>query len=114
MKPDEVEMRGDVMVPPDVAALDGKKVFIKGYIRPDSTPYRQNINRFLLVRDNQQCCFGDISTVNYFDQMAVALGKDYTLNYSPGVFRMGGTLHINPRNIGRGQPVYTLDADYAN
>ena len=36
-EPDEVELRGDHLVPPDVAALDGKKVFIKGYIRPDST-----------------------------------------------------------------------------
>ena len=36
MKPDAIQERGGVVVPPDIAALDGKKVFIKGYIRPDS------------------------------------------------------------------------------
>ena len=33
-KPDEVDLRGNHFIPPDVAALDGKKVFIKGYMRP--------------------------------------------------------------------------------
>ena len=113
MRPDEVEERGNVMIPPDIEALDGKKVFIKGYIRPDSTPYRQNINKFLLVRDNQQCCFGDISTVNYFDQMAVDLQGKKTVDYSQGVFRIGGTLRVNPHNLNRGQPVFALEADYA-
>lgn len=112
MRPDEVEQRGNTFIPRDIEALDGKKVFIKGYIRPDSTPYSKNINKFLLVRDNMQCCFGDISTVNYFDQMAVTLA-DKTVDYNTGVFRIGGVLHLHPHNIDRRQPVFTLDADYA-
>jgi hypothetical protein len=113
LRPDEVEKKGDEAIPADVAALDGKKVFIKGYIRPDSTPYRQNISKFLLVRDNQQCCFGDISSVNFYDQMAVALAAKKTVDYSSGVLRMGGVLRINPRNLNRGKPVFSLEADYA-
>src|SRR3954471_16899673 len=57
MKPDELQERGGLVVPPDIAALDGKPVFIKGYIRPDSITVPRGIKKFLLVRDNNQCCF---------------------------------------------------------
>jgi hypothetical protein len=115
MKPDAVELRGDVYIPPDVAALDGKKVFIKGYIRPDSTQYRQNIGQFLLVRDNNQCCFGDISSVKYFDQIAVLMQGDLRVNYHSGLFRLGGTLRVLPQNAREhaSGPAYLLEADYA-
>src|SRR5215203_3337643 len=36
MKPDELQERNGLVVPPDVTSLEGKSVFIKGYIRPDS------------------------------------------------------------------------------
>lgn len=114
LAPDEVEQRGDVLVPPDVQALDGKKVFIKGYMRPDSTPFKENINRFLLVRDNNQCCFGDLTAVKYFDQVMVEM-KSSVVDYTSGVYRMGGTLRVSPENArnGRGAPVFALEADYA-
>ena len=41
---------------PDVKALDGQKVFIKGYMYP--TKQMQGLKTFLLVKDNAQCCFG--------------------------------------------------------
>jgi hypothetical protein len=115
LKPDEVELRGDHYIPPDIAALDGKKVFIKGYIRPDSTNngLRRNISQFLLVRDNNQCCFGDMSTVKYFDQVAVKTNDRLTLDFSFGLRRIGGTLHIAPQNLGGGAPVFSLVADHA-
>ena len=61
MKPDELQERGGVIVPPEIAALEGKTIFIKGYIRKDSIKSMMGIDEFLLVRDNQQCCFGDLS-----------------------------------------------------
>lgn len=114
-KPDDIDMRGNHLVPPDVAALDGRKVFIKGYFRPDSAKYTANVKRFLLVRDNNQCCFGDLSAVNFFDQVAVTMAGARTVDYSTKVFRMGGKLHIRPENAtnGAGLPVYTLEADHA-
>ncbi|RIK73795.1 MAG: hypothetical protein DCC67_17500 [Planctomycetota bacterium] len=121
LRPDEVELRGNQLVPPDVAKLDGQKVFIKGYMRPGShysdggSAVGNGIRTFLLVRDNAQCCFGDLSSVQYYDQVAVAMATDERLTYSPGLFRMGGTLRIKPENAGntsRG-PTYILEADYA-
>jgi hypothetical protein len=99
-----------------VAALDGKRVFIKGYIRPDSVKVTRGIDRFLLVRDNNQCCFGDLSTVKYYDQMLVTMAGSRRVDYSDGVFRMGGILKVEPENaVGRPlAPVFSLQADYAN
>jgi hypothetical protein len=114
MKPDELQERGGVAVPPDVASLEGKKVFIKGYIRPDSITVPRGIDRFLLVRDNNQCCFGDATKMKYYDQIDVAMTGDKRVDYSQGVFRIGGILHVeqNPAG-GSGPPVFTLKADYA-
>ncbi len=114
-RPDEVELRGRVLVPPDIAALDGKKVFIKGFIRADSTSQRHNIRNFLLVRDNYQCCFGDLSKVKFYDQVLVTVDESLHIDFSNRVIRMGGTLHVLPDNIpkGPGHPAYTLEADYA-
>jgi hypothetical protein len=117
LKPDEVDLRGNHNVPPEIAALDGKKVFIKGYIRPDSTNngYSKNISAFLLVRDSNNCCFGDLSTVKYFDQMLVQMqGKD-RVDYSTGLFRLGGTFRVLPQNArDRAEgPAFILEADYA-
>jgi hypothetical protein len=85
-RPDEVEIRGDVLVPPDIKALDGKKVFIKGYIRP-----------------------------KYFDQIDVTTTGKVTVDSSLRVFRLGGVLRVLPENIFKGPtvPVFKLEADYA-
>jgi hypothetical protein len=103
-----------VPIPREVLALDGKKVFIKGYMREDSTPVRNNVRRFLLVRDNNECCFGDISNLKYYDQVKVDFKENLTTNYSTRLFRIGGTLRIHPENVARGAevPVYTMEADY--
>jgi hypothetical protein len=116
MKPDEIQERGDVKVPPEIAALDGQKVFIKGYIRPDSIPISKGIDRFLLVRDNNQCCFGDISTIKYYDQIDVDMVGSRRIDYHQGIFRMGGVLRVQLENLakGPGNPVFALQADYAN
>jgi hypothetical protein len=116
MRPDSIEERGGVVVPPEIAALNGKKVFIKGYIRPDSVTVTRGIDRFLLVRDNNQCCFGDLSTIKYYDQMDVNMVGSRRVDYRQGVFRMGGILKIEPENraFGSRSPVFSLEADYSN
>jgi hypothetical protein len=116
MKPDEIQERGGVTVLPEIAALDGKKIFIKGYIRPDSITVSHGIDRFLLVRDNNQCCFGDASSIKYYDQIDVDMVGSQRVDYDQGVFRIGGVLRVKPENLtkGPGRPVFTLQADYAN
>lgn len=116
MKPDAVESAGRQAVPPDIQELIGQRVFLKGFIRPDSTNngLRRGITEFLLVRDNNQCCFGDLSKVEFYDQVAVELTGDLATNYHSGVFRLGGELAVRPGVIARGEPVlvYEMAADY--
>jgi hypothetical protein len=115
LRPDEVDERGGKVVSPDVMALDGKKVFIKGYIRPGTENFRQNATRFLLVRDNNQCCFGDITTVKYYDQVKVDMVDRLTVDCSLKLFRLGGVLRVFPENAYKGPdaPVFALEADKA-
>ncbi len=113
-RPDEVEQRGNLLVPRDVQKLDGQKVFIKGFMRADSIQYSHNVREFRLVRDNNQCCFGDLSKVKYFDQVLVSTVGSLSTDYSTGIYRVGGILHVHPENIlrGVGYPVYTLEANH--
>jgi len=115
MKPTEADTVNGDDIPPEVAEFikSGEPVFIKGYIRPDSIKFQKNLNNFLLVRDNQQCCFGDLSKVMYFDQIQVKLGTGLTTDYHSGVFRLGGKLKVAPGDPRVGTPLtYELVADY--
>jgi hypothetical protein len=120
LRPDEVDLRGNHAIPPEIEKLAGQRVFIKGYMRPGAhysaggSAVSSGIASFLLVRDNAQCCFGDLSTVKYFDQMAVALKGKLRTDYHSGLFRIGGVLRVFPENARdmAGGPAYALEADY--
>jgi hypothetical protein len=113
-RPDDRDERAGIPIPKEVQALNGKRVFIKGYFRQDSSPISRNVKSFLLVRDNNQCCFGDLSSVKYYDQVKVDLADKLTTDYSSRLFRVAGTLRIEPQSLmpGSQRPVYYLDADY--
>lgn len=42
----------------EIKKLDGVKVKLRGYILPSTLFKETNIDQFVLVRDNQECCFG--------------------------------------------------------
>src|SRR5262245_33959980 len=44
------------MLTPGIESMNGQKIRIRGYILP--TPQQHGIRQFVLVRDNQECCFG--------------------------------------------------------
>lgn len=115
MKPTESDLLANRLVPKDVqeAIAAETPVFIKGFIRPDSVRFTRNINDFLLVRDNQECCFGDLSKVQFFDQIKVKLGPGMTTDLSRKMFRLGGVLRVGPGDPSLGAPLtYHLEADY--
>jgi hypothetical protein len=116
MKPSADDELAGRPVPESIAKLiaSGQEVFIKGYIRQDSVDYRVGNKQFLLVRDNNECCFGDRSKVMYFDQIMVTLDGDLTVDYATRLFRVGGVLSVRPGDPAQGEPVlvYSLKADY--
>ncbi len=55
----DIEPDGDFersMLTDPIRKLDGRRIRIRGYILP--TARKRGIKEFVLVRDNQECCFG--------------------------------------------------------
>ncbi len=48
----------DSLLTDEIRELDGTKVKLRGYILPSTLFSETNISQFVLVRDNQECCFG--------------------------------------------------------
>lgn len=71
----------------DVKELEGKNIFVKGFMYP--TRDTENLKSFLLVKDSDKCCFGgepaltdmiivemkDGQTVDFHDRMVAVSGK---------------------------------------
>ncbi|MFV2065832.1 MAG: DUF4190 domain-containing protein [Pirellulales bacterium] len=113
LQPDERAVRRGDPVSQDILQLNGQKVFIKGYMRPSSQQFQ--LNEFLFVRDNNQCCFGALNKVKYFDQILVRTVGPLRVDYRVGLLRIGGILRVHPAEarLGPGHAVFTLEADYA-
>ncbi|MBL9125331.1 MAG: DUF4190 domain-containing protein [Planctomycetaceae bacterium] len=108
LQPD-ASRQGEIF-PPSALELDGKRVFIKGYVKPGAQA--GGIKEFLLVRDLRECCFGD-STPKLTDMVLVRLQDPLRADFSLWPRGLAGTLHVKPDALGRPDSVlYSLDADY--
>ncbi len=90
--------------------LNGKKVFIKGYVGPNAK--KNNLKKFTLVWTLEQCCFG--TTPEATHQIAIVLADGLSVDYGVRPKRLTGTLKVNP-NVPEGAPGFTgyyrLEAD---
>jgi hypothetical protein len=92
-------------VPKSALSLDGKQVFIKGYVYP--TRQQTNIKKFVLCRDNGDCCFGGEPKLT--DKILVELKDPLELTYSMRQFKLAGTFKVLPADSDDvGQVVYQL------
>ena len=80
------------MLTPTINALDKKRVKIRGFMLPSHLS--AGIPRFILVRDNQQCCFGPGAAL--FDALAVEMRKGETTQYEYFPITVEGVFHIDP------------------
>lgn len=110
LQPDETQP-GQV-VPPEALALEGKKVFIKGYVYPGNRT--DGIQEFLLVRDQGDCCFGGNPKIT--ERILVKLDEPLRLSYKPRLHRLGGVFHVEAQDQAidgaAGGLLYHLQADY--
>ncbi|MBW3598309.1 MAG: DUF3299 domain-containing protein [Planctomycetes bacterium] len=98
-------------IPPEAKALDGKKVFIKGYVYPDGQ--QNNIRQFVLVPDRGTCCFGGQPKLT--DMIEVTIRTDDRIKYSYQMRKLAGVLRVDDRLkpvSGLGGVYYQLDAEY--
>lgn len=78
------------LIPPSAKTLEGKRIFIKGYIYPGQQT--SGITRFLLVRDQGSCCFGGNPKVT--DRIQVTLAEPLTLTFETRLFKLAGVFHV--------------------
>jgi hypothetical protein len=66
------------LLTPKIEDLFGQRIRIRGYMYP--TLKRRGLTGFVLVRDNQECCFGPGAAL--FDCIRVEMHPDKTAEYS--------------------------------
>lgn len=103
-------VEGKGPIPDSAKALDGKRVFIKGFVYPSRQT--TGIKEFVLCRDNGSCCFGGQPKLN--DMIQVTLKEGMTLDYDTTMRNLGGTFRVSTKSAGEGlgQVLYQLEADY--
>ena len=93
--------------------LDGKRVFVKGYVHPGVADVGE-IRNFVLVPDMGTCCFGGQPDLS--DMIEVNVKGERGLRYSQRKRKLAGTFHISFRSkkvagdLNGGY--FALDADY--
>jgi hypothetical protein len=82
----------DELMPDWLKGLDGKSIRIRGFMYP--TYETEGIERFVLARDNQICCFGRDPKI--YDLVQVDMKSGKTTNYIPATraFDVVGTFRI--------------------
>ena len=70
--------------------FEGKRIKIRGYIRPS---FKQTgIEKFILVRDNQECCFGPGAMI--YDCMIVGMKKGTATEFTTRPITVEGEFYL--------------------
>ncbi len=77
----------------DVKSLDGLNVQLSGFILPTTLYSETNIQQFILVRDNQECCFGPGAAL--FDCVVVEMQDDHSTDFVTRPVTVYGKLKID-------------------
>jgi len=103
-------VEGTGPIPDTAKALDGQRVYIKGFVYPGRQT--TGLKEFVLCRDNGSCCFGGQPKLN--DMIQVTLKEPLTLNYDTTMRQLAGTFKVQPgaSKDGVGQVLYQLEADF--
>ncbi len=76
-------------LPPEVTALDGKRVEMSGFLYP--TRQVRDLKEFILTRDPGTCCYGPQTQWNHFLQVKIVKGPGVNFTREPitvvGIFR---------------------------
>jgi hypothetical protein len=78
------------MLPENIEAMFGKPIRIRGFILP--TAQKSGIRQFVLVRDNQECCFGPGAAL--YDCIFVEMNAGKTAEFSIRPVAVEGTFGL--------------------
>ncbi len=79
------------LLPKRVTALAGERIRIRGYILPSFQ--QTGLTQFVLVRDNQECCFGPGAALH--DCIVVRMEPGKTTSFSIRPVAVAGTFRID-------------------
>jgi len=100
---------GQWKLDPEVQSLDGKNVFIKGYMYP--VRQTEGLTSFILVKDSDKCCFGGQPKVN--DMILVEMQDGLAVDYKTGRVNVAGTFRTkSPNEGGELRPVYEMEGTH--
>jgi hypothetical protein len=102
------------LIGPEIEALTGKNIKIRGYILPASVFKQTGITGFVLVRDNMECCFGPGAAL--YDCIVVQMKPGKTTDFTVRPVAVEGTFKIeeleNPvEPDGNPIAIYHLDGE---
>jgi hypothetical protein len=86
-----VTYEGGQIPHPDLMAMEGKKIFLKGFMYPTGQIY--DLKSFLLVKDSDQCCFG--GEPKLVDMLGVYMKGPHLADYYSGRVSVAGTFRLN-------------------
>jgi hypothetical protein len=97
------------LLPARVTALERQPVRIRGYILPSFQ--QTGLTQFVLVRDNQECCFGPGAALH--DCVVVRMRPGRTANFSIRPVAVAGTFRVDELRgpDGKHLAIYALDGD---
>lgn len=81
------------MITKELKELDKKTFKLRGFILPTSVFQQNGIKQFVLVRDNQECCFGPGAAI--YDCVIVEMNPGKTTNFAIRVVTVKGKLEID-------------------
>jgi hypothetical protein len=98
------------MLTESIEALNGQKIRIRGYILP--TPQQRGIRQFVLVRDNQECCFGPGAAL--YDCILVEMKPGNTAEFTIRPIAVEGIFNIREFVMdGKHLAIYQMDGETA-
>jgi hypothetical protein len=99
-----------LMLPKEIEELNKKTIRIRGWILPASVFKQSGIDEFVLVRDNQECCFGPGAAL--YDCIMVKMEKGKTANYTTRPVAVKGKFEIEELKFpdGKHYAIYKMTA----
>jgi len=85
------------MITKELEELDKKTVKLRGFILPTSVFQQTGIKKFVLVRDNQECCFGPGAAL--YDCVIVEMQPGKTATFSTRVVSVKGKFEIDSKSF---------------
>jgi hypothetical protein len=96
------------MLTKEIEALDGNKIRIRGFFLPGAQ--NRGIKQFVLVRDNQECCFGPGAAL--YDCIFVEMPAGETIDYTRVPIAVEGIFNIREFVVaGKHMAIYQMDAE---